>query len=142
MVEEKNNNLGRLFLMAGSNNAKSTRDNKDSQRKPKRKYTKRSVVSNDYNQQPVTIANVIPSQGITQSNINLLAKLLDGKNAPLIVILIIVLFVGYGVFVLSQDMRKDIREDMRSLTSSVKDLSDAVKELKPKIVKQQASNLD
>jgi hypothetical protein len=119
---------GRLVVMAGH----VTKQRKsEAQGRPKRKYVRREVVDT-----PVTQANVM----MTQSNINLLARLLEGKNAPLIVVLVLVLSILYGVFVLAQDIRKDVREDMGRLSNNVAELTQAVKELKLPRERQQASN--
>lgn len=120
--------FGRLVVMAG--HIERAKQKKSDAVRKKRKYVRR-----DTSPPAVTQANVMMT---TQSNINLLAKLLEGKNAPLVVILIIVVFVGYGVFTLAQDFRKDMREDMSKLTDNVSELTQAVKELKPRLEKQQA----
>ncbi|NBX75221.1 MAG: hypothetical protein EBQ92_01545 [Proteobacteria bacterium] len=120
---------GRLVVMAG--HVTKQRKAADTGR-PKRKYVRRSEVVDA----PVTQANVM----MTQGNFNLLARLLEGKNAPLVVILVLVLSILYGVFVLAQDIRKDVREDMGRLSNNVAALTEAVKELKPVQQRQQASN--
>ena len=126
---ERNRKYGRLVAMAGH----VTKQRKsEAQGRPKRKYVRREVVET----QPITQANAM----MAQSNINLLARLLEGKNAPLIVVLVLVLSILYGVFVLAQDIRKDVREDMGRLSNNVAELTQAVKELKPPRERQQASN--
>ena len=128
-TEDGNRRYGRLVVMA---------DHVTKQRKaaetgrPKRKYVRRE----DIGAPPVTQANVM----MTQGNFNLLARLLEGKNAPLVIILVLVLSILYGVFVLAQDIRKDVREDMGRLSNNVSSLTEAVKELKPRQQRQQASN--
>jgi hypothetical protein len=129
--EGGNKEYGRLVVMAGHVVTKKRKS--EAQGRPKRKYVRRSEVVDT---QPVTQANVM----MTQSNINLLARLLEGKNAPLIAILLIVLPILYGIFVFAQDVRKDMREDMGRLSNNVAELTQAVKELKPLRERQQASN--
>jgi hypothetical protein len=126
--EGSDKKYGRLVVMAGH---VTKQRNSETQGRPKRKYVRREVVDTS-----VTQANVT----MTQGNINLLARLLEGKNAPLIVVLVLVLSILYGVFVLAQDIRKDMREDMGRLSSNVAELTQAVKELKPRLERQQASN--
>lgn len=129
-IEEGNGKkYGRLVVMAGH----VTKQRKAAETgRPKRKYVRRREVIDT----PVTQANVM----MTQGNFNLLARLLEGKNAPLVVILVLVLSILYGVFVLAQDIRKDVREDMGRLSNNVAALTEAVKELKPGQQRQQASN--
>ena len=120
---------GRLVVMAG----RITKQRKAAETgRPKRKYVRREVIDT----QPVTQANVM----MTQGNFNLLARLLEGKNAPLVIILVLVLSILYGVFVLAQDIRRDVREDMGRLSNNVAALTEAVKALKPDQQRQQASN--
>jgi len=121
---------GRLVVMAG--HVTKQRKAAETGRPKKRKYVRREVIDT----QPVTQASVM----MTQGNFNLLARLLEGKNAPLVVILVLVLSILYGVFVLAQDIRKDVREDMGRLSSNVAALTEAVRALKPDQLRQQASN--
>ncbi len=126
--EDGDKKYGRLVVMAS--HVTKQRES-ESQGRPKRKYVRREVIDT-----PVTQASVM----MTQGNINLLARLLEGKNAPLIVVLVLVLAILYGVFVLAQDIRKDLREDMGKLSNNVAELTNAVKELKPPRERLQVSN--
>jgi hypothetical protein len=78
----------------------------------KRKYTRRAQYTE-----------------IPANNVTLIARLLDGKNAHLVVILIIVLSVGYGIFTFGRDMQKDFMARIDKTNENIVSLTEAVREL-------------
>ena len=106
-----------LIIMAGGRQQASTGNGGGGKKiVTKRKYTRRQY------------SDVSPV--ITGNNVTLLARLLDGKNAHLVVILIIVLSVGYGVFTFGRDMQRDFMARIDRTNENIVSLTEAVRELR------------